>query len=324
MKKLKGKLAVIVGAGRTGTHSLKILCVLKGISLRVIDRDFIRESDIGGCALYCKNSVGRLKAGEAKRIAGKKFGVEVQAECEHLRAGNARKLLGGASIVLDCTDNWGTRALINQYCLKNGIPWVYCGALAGGAMCATTVPPGRPCFECWAPALPTEPVSCSEVGVELKAIKMASEMQVEETKRILAGETPELTGKLRYFESRTARTRTLLLKRNPQCPTCAKRQFERLEGGGENAILSCGGGEWLFLNPQGKKVRHYGTKRMLEALEPLLPHAYGSLLKLSVNGLECAVFRNLRVTVRARERNRAAEANAIILSKLGASEKRKL
>src|SRR3989344_1900894 len=177
-KRFGSKKVALVGAGAIGCLSARGLAG-EGIALTVIDRDYVDSSNIGRQLLYSEQDVGMPKAlAVKKRIKGK-----VKAVVADLDFKNIDSLLKGHSLVLDCTDNMEARFLINDYCKKNQIPWIYSAALRNTASLFTIMPQG-PCFRCIFDrhnSLET----CDTAGVSQGVVAEISAIQTNEAVNIL-------------------------------------------------------------------------------------------------------------------------------------------
>jgi len=304
------KLA-IVGLGRVGSWSANELSTMLGQQdeLSLVDRDIIEESNLKGCAFYTKSYVGEFKVEVIKRKLAPQTSVVIRTFGEHLSKQNISEMLAGCKLVLDCTDNWQTRMLLNEYCWENNILWVYAGALGPHAMVSTIIPGETPCFACWANK-PTVTLSCSEVGVELGAIRIAAEKQVKEAISIRTGATPALRGKIFYYNSLGGAKTIVEMIKNPECPFCVgeERMIEQ-----ELVIQVCGSGEWQFLNT----VEQKNIEEIFSKLEGVKRKKMGGVVKAYLGEVRALVFASGRVVVKAKQKKDAIAANELILQKLG-------
>ncbi len=305
----------MVGAGTTGSRVVPALAAAD-VGLVVIDRDYVEETDVKR-GTYPQEATGKLKAEETARAAEER-GAEVKPIADHLSASNAAQLLGGANLVLDCTDNWRTRALINEYCWQKQTPWVYCGAIASKAMCSSVVPKNKPCWLCWNQTEPRQVLSCSKYGITAKAAETAAKKAVEETKKILAGKTPEMAGQLFFADVEKQIAETVELTANRECAVCARNEYRLLEGREEQTLQACGTNDWLFLNTNARKtIGHYALEELAKKLATLKPVAFAGAVRVNaVLGTTAAVFQGGRTLVRAQEKTKAIKANEFVVEKL--------
>lgn len=299
----------IVGLGRVGSRSLQKLAPRLSAQdeLVLVDRDVLEEGNLRGCEIYGANAIGKLKAPEA---AGQIKGLtkaKINCFAEHLGKNNAAALLAVAGLVFDCSDNWQTRMVLNEYCWPRGIPWVYAGALQSHAMASTIVPGKTPCFACW--ARPAGTVSCSQVGVENAASEKAAEKQAGAALELIAGREPNLSGKLYYFNSGSGFETEFVLEKSPWCAFCSGGRSLLEEG---EAVQLCGSREWQFLN----SWERIGVEKIFRKLEGTTRERFGDVVKAHFDGGSATIFPNSRVVVRAGEKKKAVEINQIILQKI--------
>jgi adenylyltransferase/sulfurtransferase len=307
-----GLQATIIGAGRTGSRIAAALAKTS-LTLTIIDRDCLEESDLTDSPVYGRADLGKMKAEALAKHVGA-YGTPI---CEHLCAQNIDELLEGTRIVLDATDNWHARALVNEWCWKTKTPWIYSGALAAKAMASAITPPQKPCWLCWNAIEPTQVLSCSTSGIDGRAADAAAQKAVEQAQAIAQEKRPELAGKLFFADvGKKVETQTPLVA-NPECPVCAKGKLPLLNGT-ETAQLVCGSGQWLFLNVGLKeKVRHY-TVQALAAKLGRGATAIESVVQITREKASAIVFPGGRATIRAKDEPAARKLNDEIAERLSA------
>src|SRR5215470_13048350 len=235
----------IVGCGATGS-ALASLLARAGIGrLRIIDRDYVEASNLQRQTLFdeqdAAESLPKAVAAEGKIKAFNSL-VEIEAHVDDLRPENADKLLGGIPLVLDGTDNFETRYLINDFSVKNSVPWIYCAAVGSYAATMNVIPGESACLGCMFPETPGGAVeTCETAGILNSAVEFAAAMAATEAIKLLSA----ANGRLR----RTLLSRDLWLnqqaevssaKPRPDCRTCQKREFIHLAGQGRLLITLCG------------------------------------------------------------------------------------
>ena len=308
---------VLVGVGRTGSHTAQLLApkLRARDELVIVDRDALEESNLDGCALYAKRDIGKLKANLLAEKISTKTKAKVTPASAHLSPANISTIFGTgknkADLILDCTDNWQTRTLINEYCWKNKITWIYSGALENRAMCTVIFPRDGACFACWAQK-PIAPISCSEVGVAPRALRIISKVQVAQALAILKNRKPTLKG-IMFFFHRGSRgkevKKTVTLEKKTVCLFCVKG---RSLYGEQEAIVTCGGNEWMFQN----NFREKNAKEIYKKLEGFERKVFGEVVKVTVGKTTATVFANGTTMVRAKNREHASAANQAIAQKI--------
>lgn len=217
--------AVVVGCGALGTHSASLL-VRAGVGkVTLIDRDVIELSNLQRQTLFEEGDVGRRKAEVAEeRLRRVNQTIMVDGVVADLTPDNAEQLVEGATVVVDATDNMSTRFVVNDACVKLGIPWVYGGAVGVSGMVFSTVRDG-PCFRCIFPRLPDpdDLPTCNTVGIVNTLPSTVASLQVTEAIKIMLGETPSRC--LMVLDIWSPELQMVKVSRNPECRSCGKREF---------------------------------------------------------------------------------------------------
>jgi adenylyltransferase/sulfurtransferase len=219
----KAKVAV-VGAGGLGSLVSSMLVRTGAGVVRIIDRDLVEKSNLPRTALYDRADVGKAKA----FVAGERLGninpeSRVEGKVETLNDFNAEDLLTGFNVVVDCSDNMDTRYVINKFCFRNGIPWVYGTALKDEGFSSTFAPSGKPCFACLYPNKTRKTEKTSEAGVIAPVVAMVASWQVMEAIKILTGISEPNYSRLFRIKLERPGFELLNIKTNEDCEICAKR-----------------------------------------------------------------------------------------------------
>ncbi|MBI4438442.1 HesA/MoeB/ThiF family protein [Candidatus Woesearchaeota archaeon] len=243
--KINNSCVAVVGAGGVGCSSLQLLA-LAGIGrLIIIDRDVVESSNLYRQPLFSQNDVGRPKA-DAAREALQKLNTEVRVSslCQDLDFRNIGSVLDGADVVLDCTDNMEARFLINEFCMKNGVPWVYSGSVRDSGTVMAFVP-GGPCFRCVFSDLSAGSFEgCDVVGSANFATSAAASFQVSECLKVLLGSSAGVGSSMLRFDLWASEFEKIEVVMNYACPVCAGR-YEYLSGSrGSRAVKLCGSGTY--------------------------------------------------------------------------------
>ncbi len=238
---------VVVGCGALGSVASEMMVRAGVRSLTVVDRDFVEESNLQRQSLFDEADValGLPKAAAAEtHLRALNAGVEVRGVVTDLVSDNADALLAGADLVLDGTDNFETRFLLNDVCVRAGIPWVY-GACVGSYGLALLVRPKvSPCLRCLLeerPAPGSGP-TCETAGVVAPIVHVIAGIQAGEALKLLAGRVDSLLPGLVTVDLGTGQFDVLDLRgRAPWCPACTAGQFDYAVAGsaGGSAVL-CG------------------------------------------------------------------------------------
>ena len=235
-ERLSRARAVFIGLGALGTFSAE-LCARAGIgSLVLVDRDFVEASNLQRQILFDERDAAEHlpKAVAAERkLRAINSEINIRSLVLDANASNMEHLVRTASVVVDGTDNFETRFLINDTCVKLKIPWVYGAAVAGEGATMVILPGVTPCLRCVFEELPpvgTAP-TCETAGILGSAVAMVAGMQVVEALKILVGKDDEVHRGFRTFDlwKNSFREVDLRRARRADCPTCALGRYEFLE-----------------------------------------------------------------------------------------------
>ncbi len=250
--------AVVVGVGALGCVSANHLARAGVGKLTLIDRDIVDRSNLQRQLLYDEADAanGTPKAiAAASRLSGINSGIAIVPHVADLTSFNAERLLSGADIIIDGTDNFGVRYLINEVSIKHGIPWVYGGAVGASGMTLTVVPGATPCLTCLFPEPPPGGSldTCETAGVLSPIVDTVASMQVMEAIKLMTDQPAALHGSLLQIDLWQHQWQSLSVKgaRNPACPVCGERRFEILdgEGGHETVTASLCGRNTIQVSP---------------------------------------------------------------------------
>ncbi len=235
----------IVGCGALGTLQAEALARAGAGRLTLIDRDFVEESNLHRQFLFAELDAaeGTPKAVAAeRRLRQINSSIEVQAVVADLESRNAQDLLAGADLVLDATDNFETRYLINDLCVAAHIPWIYGAAVGSYGLTMTIVPGETACLRCVYPDPPSgaQP-TCETAGVLPFNTMFIATVQTAEALKLLSGNRALLRPGILTADLWTGSIREIPAPaRDPECPACGQRNFEWLEGKHRTPVSLCG------------------------------------------------------------------------------------
>jgi molybdopterin-synthase adenylyltransferase len=298
--KLAQSYAVIVGLGALGTVIATSL-VRAGVGrVRVIDRDFIEYHNLQRQLLFTEADVA---AGLPKAIAGEKHLREINSEIlvegivADLNPTNAETLTRGADVILDGLDNFETRLLLNDAALKQGIPWVYGGAVGSHGMTLNVIPGQPPCFRCLfgANEYRGTVATCDTAGVVNPATLTIGALEAAEALKILVGHG-ELRRDILFVDVWANTFDHLAVKPREDCPAC-HGSYELLDAKpDEQMVILCGQNAVQITRPglKGTSFRELKTH-----LEPVAAVSFNEhLLTFTADGHEVAVFPDGRAIVK--------------------------
>lgn len=222
-EKLSRAKVVVVGAGGLGSFAASMLLRMGVGVVRIIDRDLVEESNLPRTIMYKKKDVGKAKAFIAKeRLEGINPTSRVDGLTENLTTSNAEKLLAGFDVVVDCTDNMDARFVINRFCVKNRIPWVYGSVLRDEGFSSTFAPGGRPCLSCLYHGKTRETEKTADAGVIAPAVAIVASWEAMEVVKILTGVSEPNYSKLLKIKLTVPDFEILEIKPREDCEVCGK------------------------------------------------------------------------------------------------------
>jgi molybdopterin/thiamine biosynthesis adenylyltransferase len=213
--------------------------------LLIIDRDYVEPSNLQRQSLFdeadAAESVPKAVAA-VRKIAAFNSEIQAKAAVADLTPENIEALLGEADLILDATDNFETRYLINDFAVKHGKPWIYAAAVAAYAVTMNVIPRETACLACMFPAPPEGTVeTCDTAGILNSAVNLIGSIQATEAIKFLIGAKDKLRRTLLSFDVwSNEQAEISSAKSRPGCQTCEKREFIHLAGERRPQITLCG------------------------------------------------------------------------------------
>ena len=299
-EKLLASRVAIVGCGATGS-TLASLLARGGIAyLRIIDRDFVEPSNLQRQNLFdekdAAESLPKAVAAAAK-IGTFNSAITVEPHVTDLRPENADAMLGEVQLILDGTDNFETRYLINDYSVKNFVPWIYTAAVGSYGITMNVLPGETGCLSCLFPQSPSGVIdTCDTAGILNSAVNFAASIAAAEALKILTGAKDKLRRTLLSCDLwRNERAEVAASAPAPDCPTCGRREFVHLSGEGRPHITLCGRNS-VQIHEHARPID------LAEMSQRLAPHGRvrqnGFMLKFSKEPFEITLFPDGRAIIK--------------------------
>lgn len=246
-RRLLNSRVVIIGCGALGSAQAESLARAGIGSLRIVDRDFVEFSNLQRQTMFTESDADeRLPKAiaAANHLAQINSEISLEPEIADVNHSNIEALIQGCDVVIDGTDNFATRYLINDACVKHGLNWIY-GAAVGSYGVTMTIRPGvTPCLRCIFPEAPpaASAPTCDTAGVIMPIINVVAAVQVSEALKLLTGNEESLHGSLMQFDIWTNQWRSISIGEPAEnCVTCSLRQFDSLDSdSAEFAAVLCG------------------------------------------------------------------------------------
>ena len=302
-EKLCAARVAIIGCGALGTAQSESLARAGVGELRIIDRDFVELSNLHRQTLFTEaDALNRLPkaVAAAQHLNEINTDVMVTPEVVDVNLSNVESLIAGCELVIDGTDNFATRYLLNDACVKHNINWIYGAAVSSYGATMTIRPRVTPCLRCIFPAEPpaaTAP-TCDTAGVIQPIIATIAAVQVTEAIKLLTGQPEALHNSLLQFDLWANDWRRIKLRQpTPDCLTCIQGNYAKLDAErADFAAVLCGRNAVQIAAPQGLKI---DLAQLADKLRPVgAVKANDYLVRLSLDAYEITVFADARAIIR--------------------------
>lgn len=224
--KLKNAKVLCIGTGGLGAP-LGLYLAAAGVGrIGIVDFDVVDNTNLQRQVLFANDDVGRPKvAAAAARLRGLNPDITIDVHETHLSSDNALEIFKDYDIIVDGTDNFPTRYLVNDACVLLGKPNVYGSIFRFDGQITIFGYPGGPCYRCLYPEPPPPGLvpSCAEGGVLGVLPGIVGTIQAAETLKLILGKGDPLVGRLLLFDAMGMKFRELKLRKNPECPVCGER-----------------------------------------------------------------------------------------------------
>ena len=302
-RRLAAARAIIIGCGALGSAQAEVLARAGVGKLRVVDRDFVEFSNLQRQTMFTEDdAANRLPKSIAcaNHLSEINSEINVDPEIADVNYSNIERLIDQCDVVLDGTDNFATRYLINDACVKHNVNWIYGAAVGSYGVTMTIRPNQTPCLRCVfpeAPAVASAP-TCDTAGVIMPIINIVAAVQVSEALKLLTRQEKELHKSLMQFDVwRNEWRRISIGAPVTDCPACSRHEFATLEpGNGDFTAVLCGRHAVqvspsrparIDLNLLGKRLAPSGEVRLNDYL-----------LRFQTGEFEMTIFQDARSIIR--------------------------
>lgn len=324
-RRLLAARVTIIGCGALGTVLANTLGRAGVGFLRIVDRDFIELNNLQRQVLFNEDDIAaNLPKAEAARRKLQRInsGIQVEAVVTDVTHRNIEALADGADLILDGTDNFETRFLINDLAVMTKRPWVYGACIGSTGLSMPILPNETPCLRCIfeeAPPAEMNP-TCDTAGVLGPVVNMVASHQALEAMKILMGRLDALNRRLLNFDAWAGRVSLLNVQKaydKGECPCCKGRKFQYLEGQfASSATTLCGRNAVQVTPPGGVKIDFAVIADKLRSAAHAEPRFNAFMLKADIPPHELTVFADGRAIVKGT--NKPEEARTIYAKYIGA------
>ena len=302
-KRLAASTVLVVGCGALGTAQLEALARAGVGRLRIADRDFVEPSNLQRQTMFTEaDAAERLPKAIAAEHHLREVNstIVVEPEVIDVNASNVERLMKNCDVVMDGTDNFATRYLLNDACVKHNISWIYGAAVGSYGVTMTIRPHETPCLRCVfeeAPPAASAP-TCDTAGVIMPIINVVASVQVTEALKLLTNNQAELHKSLMQFDVWHNEWRRIKPgPPAPDCPTCGFGNFEALdENRADFAAVLCGRNAVQISPSRAARVDFTNLAERLRSNGHVTFNDY--LLRFRTGEYELTVFQDARSIIR--------------------------
>jgi len=319
-RRLQTARALIVGCGALGTAQAESLCRAGVGHLRIVDRDFVEPSNLQRQTMFTEtDAADRLPkaiaaAGHLRAINSE---IDIEPHIADVNHSNIEQLIAGCDVVLDGTDNFATRYLVNDACVKHDLNWIYGAAVGSYGVTMTVRPHQTACLRCVFEETPpaASAPTCDTAGVIMPIINIVAAVQVSEALKLLTGRVEDLHGSLMQFDVWRNEWRKIAPGTpRADCPVCGLGNYETLAPESHEAAAVLCGRDAIQISPsQPTRVNFASLAERLRRAGEVKFNEY--LLRFSTGDFELTVFKDARSIIRGT--NEIATARSLYAKYIG-------
>ncbi|MBX3420833.1 MAG: ThiF family adenylyltransferase [Pirellulaceae bacterium] len=320
-QRLRDSQVLVVGCGALGSMIAERLTRSGVGAIRLVDRDWVELTNLQRQTLFTEEHARTATpkaVAAAEMLARINSSVRVEPIVDDLTCDNIPRLAKHCELILDGTDNFETRFLINDYCVRFGVPWIHGGCLGASGQVMSIIPGQTACFRCLVPELPPADTlqTCDSAGVLGPAVGLIACWQAAEALKVLSGNLAAVCKQLIVLDSWDTDCRCVHLSRAPDCATCQQRYFPFLDGQlRTDAAVLCGKNAVQLQRPDASNSMQdlAGLAQRLSPLGPVQSNAF--FVRLQLAEFQITIFRGGRTIVEGT--TSPAEAKTVLARTLG-------
>jgi adenylyltransferase/sulfurtransferase len=300
--KLLKSNAVVIGCGALGSVISNTLARMGVGKIKIIDRDFVEEDNLHRQILFDEDDIRSnlpKAVAAARKLERINSHIEIEPVVADLNPENIESLIRGANCIIDGTDNFETRFLLNDAADKLSIPWIYGGVVAAGGMSFTIIPGLTPCFRCFMrnPPEPGTAETCDTAGVLTTAVSIVASIEATEAIKILSDKSVDLLNALIIIDAWSGTWRSIKMKADPECPVCRKKDYDFLNSVSVSRTEVLCGRNAIQISPANKSGLDF--VEISNRLRKICDVAYNDyMLKFSVSEINITLFKDGRAIIK--------------------------
>jgi molybdopterin/thiamine biosynthesis adenylyltransferase len=303
--KLAAGRVTICGCGALGTVLASTLARAGVGFLRIVDRDFIETNNLQRQILFDEQDVAdNLPKAEAaaRKLRRVNSAIAIEPVVTDIDHTNILSLVDGADLILDGTDNFETRYLINDAAVKSGVPWVFGGCIGSHGQTMTILPGETPCLRCVVESNPPPGMTptCETAGILAPIVNIVASLAATEALKILSGQRERINRCLTVvdvWDNTFHQLKIAALRGKVDCPACRRGEFPWLEGKlGSHTTSLCGRNAVQVAHRTPEKLSFDELARKLAAAGNVSHNRF--MLRFEVNGYLMTVFPDGRAIIK--------------------------
>jgi molybdopterin-synthase adenylyltransferase len=300
--RLSGSRVLILGCGALGSTQAEMLARAGVGYIKVVDRDFVDLSNLQRQSMYTEQDViDHLPKAIAcvRRISEINSEIKSEALVLDVNSSNIESIIEGVDLVIDGTDNFSTRYLLNEACVKHGINWIYGAAVGSYGLTMTIRPEKSPCLRCVFETVPApgSGPTCDTSGVIMPIISTVAGLQIAEAFKLLTNDHQSLHNSIIHIDLWKNSFRTILLNRPlADCSVCVNKEFENLKVTSEDlTTLLCGRNACQITPTLPKRIDLNELAQRLSSAGRVKSNGY--LVRLDIGEYELTIFSDGRAII---------------------------
>ncbi len=312
-QRLGSASVTIIGCGALGTGLANNLCRAGIGHLVIADRDYIELNNLQRQILFDEEDIARRlpkAVAAAEKLRRVNSEVKVEALVEDINADGIESLVRATDLVLDATDNFETRYLINDVCVKHQRPWIYSGVIASYGVTMNILPGDTPCLRCAFPEmpLPGTTATCDTAGVLNGIVGAITGIASTEALKILL-RSEKVSRDMLWLDLWENTFDRIELPRQPDCPTCGQHQYEFLDSLRSSSTSLCGRNAVQVRNATARRGARLDFASLAERLQSVGEVQYNEfLLRFLVDDYELTVFPDARAIIKGTDDEQIARS----------------
>lgn len=311
-QRLKDASVAIIGCGALGSSLANNLCRAGVGRLVIADRDFIELNNLQRQILFDEEDIARRlpkAVAAAEKLRRINSDVTIETLVEDINADGIEALVQDVDLILDATDNFETRYLLNDACIKHQKPWIYSGVIASYGVTMNILPGDTPCLRCVFPEmpLPGTTATCDTAGILNGIVAAITGIASTEALKILLN-SEKISRDMFWMDVWENTSERIELPRQPDCPACGQHEYEFLEElSGTRSTSLCGRDAVQVRS--SRKSDTVDLPALAERLQPVGQVSYNAyLLRFQVDGYEFTVFPDARAIIKGTDDENVARS----------------